>query len=101
LVLKNRNKVGLFKTEAARDSLEKINPDVGFEVHTTNICTVANFEVFLDRLKHGGKSEGHKGGVDFFFLVFFSLFFQLIWFWVVLITLKRELQSTKRAWNLV
>ncbi len=55
------DQVGLFKTEAARDSLSKINPDVEFEVHTSNVCTLANFEVFLQRLANGGKTEGTKG----------------------------------------
>jgi ubiquitin-like modifier-activating enzyme 5 len=55
------DQVGLYKTEASRDTLGKINPDVEFEVHTSNICTVANFEVFLKRLSHGGMKEGTKG----------------------------------------
>ena len=55
------SQAGLFKTEAARDSLALINPDVAFEVHTSNICTVANFEIFLGRLSHGGVVEGTRG----------------------------------------
>ncbi len=57
------DQVGLYKTEASRDTLGKINPDVEFEVHTSNICTVANFEVFLKRLGHGGIEEGTKGRI--------------------------------------
>ncbi len=60
------DQVGLYKTEASRDTLQKINPDVAFEVHTSNICTVANFEVFLDRLKNGGRVEGTPGEEEMF-----------------------------------
>jgi ubiquitin-like modifier-activating enzyme 5 len=38
--------------------LGKINPDVEFEAHTYNICTVTNFEHFMSRLREGGKRGG-------------------------------------------
>jgi len=40
---------GLTKTEAARATLEAINPDVQFETYNYNIVTVANFEDFVQR----------------------------------------------------
>lgn len=45
------NQVGETKTNAARETLALINPDVELEAHTYNICTLDNFEHFLERLK--------------------------------------------------
>ncbi|XP_065834446.1 ubiquitin-like modifier-activating enzyme 5 [Oscarella lobularis] len=49
------DQAGLSKVEAAKRTLENINPDVEFEVHNYNITTVVNFESFSERLVHGGK----------------------------------------------
>lgn len=96
--------VGLYKTEASRDTLQKINPDVNFEVHTSNICTVTNFEVFLDRLKNGGKTEGTRGANEEGKTkkrIGLTFFFQWIWFLVASTTLKLEPQSIKLVWSSV
>lgn len=37
---------GLAKVEAAKLSLEQINPDVEIEVHNVNICGLAEFDKF-------------------------------------------------------
>uniref|UniRef100_A0A914HMG5 Ubiquitin-like modifier-activating enzyme 5 n=1 Tax=Globodera rostochiensis TaxID=31243 RepID=A0A914HMG5_GLORO len=44
---------GLSKVEAAKDTLSYINPDVEFETYNMNITTMANFQDFADRIKHG------------------------------------------------
>uniref|UniRef100_A0A183BUW0 Ubiquitin-like modifier-activating enzyme 5 n=1 Tax=Globodera pallida TaxID=36090 RepID=A0A183BUW0_GLOPA len=44
---------GLSKVEAAKDTLSYINPDVEFETYNMNITTMANFQEFADRIKHG------------------------------------------------
>uniref|UniRef100_A0A1I8BXI9 Ubiquitin-like modifier-activating enzyme 5 n=1 Tax=Meloidogyne hapla TaxID=6305 RepID=A0A1I8BXI9_MELHA len=51
---------GLSKVEAARDTLIHINPDVEFEVHNMNITTVDNFDLFCQRIREGGLSDGQK-----------------------------------------
>lgn len=48
---------GLSKVEAARDTLMHINPDVEFEVHNMNITTVANFDIFCQRIREGGLTK--------------------------------------------
>lgn len=52
------DQAGQTKTDAARETLSKINPDVEFEAHTYNICLPKNFDHFMDRLQHGGKTGG-------------------------------------------
>ena len=47
------DQAGLSKVEAAKRTLENINPDVEFEVHNYNITTVVNFESFSERLVYG------------------------------------------------
>ena len=39
------------KTEAAKQTLEDINPDVVFEEYTYNITSPDRFEHFVDRIK--------------------------------------------------
>jgi len=45
---------GLSKVEAAKSTLEHINPDVEIEAHNMNITTVENFTKFVDRIRLGG-----------------------------------------------
>jgi len=45
---------GLAKVDAARKSLQEINPDVEIECHNMNICTIDNYEKFKDRILQGG-----------------------------------------------
>jgi ubiquitin-like modifier-activating enzyme 5 len=53
---------GLYKVEAAKETLENINPDVIFEPYNFNITTVENFEKFLDVISKGNKDQ--SGPVD-------------------------------------
>ena len=46
--------IGMEKVEAAKQTLEKINPDVKIEVHPCNITTSENYDKFLDNIEHGG-----------------------------------------------
>ena len=46
--------IGMEKVEAAKQTLEKINPDVKIEVHSCNITTSENYDKFLDNIEHGG-----------------------------------------------
>ncbi|KAL6055456.1 Ubiquitin-like modifier-activating enzyme 5 [Balamuthia mandrillaris] len=46
------------KTMAAKETLEKINPDVEYEAHTYDITSATNFNHFCDRIAHGGKKGG-------------------------------------------
>ena len=45
---------GMTKTEAAKETLEGINPDVEFEHYNYDITTSANFDHFVSRIKEGG-----------------------------------------------
>ncbi|KAL6051302.1 Ubiquitin-like modifier-activating enzyme 5 [Balamuthia mandrillaris] len=49
---------GMTKTMAAKETLEKINPDVEYEAHTYDITSATNFNHFCDRIAHGGKRGG-------------------------------------------
>eukprot|EP01116_Phalansterium_solitarium_P007142 TRINITY_DN19658_c0_g1_i1.p1 TRINITY_DN19658_c0_g1~~TRINITY_DN19658_c0_g1_i1.p1 ORF type:complete len:406 (-),score=174.26 TRINITY_DN19658_c0_g1_i1:105-1322(-) len=49
---------GMAKTVAAAETLAAINPDVEFEAYTSNITTMDNYDVFADRLAHGGRVAG-------------------------------------------
>ena len=46
------------KVEAAKKSLLDINPDVDIETHNMNICTIENYERFIDRIQHGSLTGG-------------------------------------------
>jgi ubiquitin-like modifier-activating enzyme 5 len=48
------HQAGMTKTDAARQTLTNINPDVEFESYNMNITTVDNFEQMVDRIKRGG-----------------------------------------------
>eukprot|EP01126_Amoeba_proteus_P047804 TRINITY_DN5489_c0_g1_i9.p1 TRINITY_DN5489_c0_g1~~TRINITY_DN5489_c0_g1_i9.p1 ORF type:complete len:404 (+),score=80.90 TRINITY_DN5489_c0_g1_i9:181-1212(+) len=48
---------GMTKTDAAKKTLEEINPDVIYEAHTYNITKLEYYDHFLDRLEHGGKNN--------------------------------------------
>ena len=45
---------GLAKVEAAKKSLQDINPDVDIECHNMNICTIDNYDKFKERVTNGG-----------------------------------------------
>ena len=45
---------GLYKVEAAKQSLNKINPDVDVQVFNYNITTIANYKEFLATIQTGG-----------------------------------------------
>ncbi|KAK6106733.1 ThiF family protein [Brugia pahangi] len=44
---------GMSKVDAARNTLREINPDVDFETYNTNITTVENYSLFVDRIRKG------------------------------------------------
>ncbi len=48
------DQIGLDKVEAARLSLEKINPDVKIEGYSYNITSNEHFDKFLDKISTGG-----------------------------------------------
>jgi ubiquitin-like modifier-activating enzyme 5 len=48
---------GLAKVEAAKKSLQDINPDVEIETHNMNICTIENYEKFTQRIMHGSLTQ--------------------------------------------
>uniref|UniRef100_A0AC35TX16 ThiF domain-containing protein n=1 Tax=Rhabditophanes sp. KR3021 TaxID=114890 RepID=A0AC35TX16_9BILA len=48
---------GLSKVDAAKNTLIHINPDVEIECHNMNITTLDNFNIFVDRILHGGINE--------------------------------------------
>lgn len=52
------DQAGMTKTDAAAQTLAKINPDVAFESYNCNITTTANFELLKDRIQHGGLPAG-------------------------------------------
>merc|ERR1719378_1035131 len=47
------HQAGLSKVQAAKHTLENINPDVSIEVFNYNITTVENFDHFMSRIKEG------------------------------------------------
>lgn len=49
---------GLSKVEAAKKTLQNINPDVTIEVHNFNITLVDKFDVFMNRISHGSLTSG-------------------------------------------
>jgi ubiquitin-like modifier-activating enzyme 5 len=48
------HQAGMTKTNAAKQTLENINPDVVFEAYNYDITTSENFEHFLGRISKGG-----------------------------------------------
>uniref|UniRef100_A0A0C9RQV3 Ubiquitin-like modifier-activating enzyme 5 n=1 Tax=Wollemia nobilis TaxID=56998 RepID=A0A0C9RQV3_9CONI len=58
--------VGMTKTDAAVQTLAKINPDVLLESYTLNITTVKGFENFMESLTNQvfESTEGRRSGVD-------------------------------------
>jgi len=52
------HQAGLSKVEAAKRTLEFINPDVEFDVHSMDITTVDNYDKFCSIIKTGGKGGG-------------------------------------------
>jgi ubiquitin-like modifier-activating enzyme 5 len=48
------DQIGMDKVDAAKVTLEKINPDVIIEGYSYNITTSDNYDKFLDRIKIGG-----------------------------------------------
>ena len=51
------HQAGMTKTNAAKQTLENINPDVVFEAYNYDITTSENFEHFLGRVSKGGLGE--------------------------------------------
>lgn len=45
---------GLAKVDAAKASLQQINPDVEIEAHNTNICGLQEYDKFKSRVLEGG-----------------------------------------------
>uniref|UniRef100_A0A0D6QYX6 Ubiquitin-like modifier-activating enzyme 5 n=1 Tax=Araucaria cunninghamii TaxID=56994 RepID=A0A0D6QYX6_ARACU len=58
--------VGMTKTDAAVQTLAKINPDVLLESYTLNITTVKGFENFMESLTNQvfESTKGRRSGVD-------------------------------------
>ena len=52
--LSRNTATGLSKVEAAKRTLQFINPDVDIEVHSMDITTVENFANFMETLQTGG-----------------------------------------------
>eukprot|EP01090_Pellita_catalonica_P000492 TRINITY_DN10343_c0_g1_i3.p1 TRINITY_DN10343_c0_g1~~TRINITY_DN10343_c0_g1_i3.p1 ORF type:complete len:282 (+),score=49.20 TRINITY_DN10343_c0_g1_i3:103-948(+) len=48
---------GMYKTEAAKQTLTNINPDVEFEVFNYNITSVDHWDEFLSSISTGGKGK--------------------------------------------
>ena len=46
---------GLAKVEAAKKSLQDINPDVEIETYNMNICTLDNYDKFMERISNGSQ----------------------------------------------
>jgi ubiquitin-like modifier-activating enzyme 5 len=51
------DQIGLTKVEAAKLTLEKINPDVEIEGYAYNITSNENYEKFLDQIRTGSKDR--------------------------------------------
>uniref|UniRef100_A0A5S6QDJ5 Ubiquitin-like modifier-activating enzyme 5 n=1 Tax=Trichuris muris TaxID=70415 RepID=A0A5S6QDJ5_TRIMR len=52
------HQAGLGKVQAARQTLQEINPDVEIEVYDMNIITLENFKTFMDRIRNGSLTGG-------------------------------------------
>ena len=46
--------IGFDKVNAAKATLEKINPDVVIEAYNYNICSNDYYDSFIERIEHGG-----------------------------------------------
>lgn len=47
------DQIGLTKVEAAKQTLEKINPDVVIETFSCNICSTSHYDEFLEKIQKG------------------------------------------------
>lgn len=47
------DQIGLTKVQAAKETLEKINPDVEIEVFSCNICSTDSYLEFIEKIKKG------------------------------------------------
>jgi len=45
---------GLAKVDAAKKSLNDINPDTIIEAHNSNVCTIENYNAFKEKILTGG-----------------------------------------------
>ena len=45
---------GLAKVDAAKKSLNDINPDTIIEAHNSNVCTIENYNAFKEKILNGG-----------------------------------------------
>ena len=54
------DQIGLEKVQAAKLTLEKINPDVEIEGYSQNITTLDNYDSFLDMIRTGSKDKKSK-----------------------------------------
>ena len=54
------DQIGMDKVQAAKSTLEKINPDVIIEGYSCNITSNEHFEQFLERIQHGGVTLNSK-----------------------------------------
>jgi len=52
------HQAGMTKVEAARATLQLINPDVTFETRCYDITSTSNYEDFFSLISHGGVREG-------------------------------------------
>jgi molybdopterin/thiamine biosynthesis adenylyltransferase len=52
------NSVQTLKVEAAKNTLQFINPDVDIQAHSMDITTVENFDKFQEIIKTGGVDGG-------------------------------------------
>jgi molybdopterin/thiamine biosynthesis adenylyltransferase len=52
------HQAGLSKVEAAKQTMQNINPDVEFESYNMNVTTVENFEIMKGRFASGGLDGG-------------------------------------------
>lgn len=48
------HQAGLSKVDAARQTMQNINPDVEFEAYNMNVTTLENFEIMKERFASGG-----------------------------------------------
>jgi ubiquitin-like modifier-activating enzyme 5 len=53
------NQCGMTKTDAAKETLLEINPDVTIETYTYNITLMENFDHFIKRITQGIDLEFH------------------------------------------
>lgn len=51
------DQIGLTKVQAAKETLEKINPDVEIEVFSCNICSTDSYIDFVEKIKTGSLNK--------------------------------------------